>query len=208
MSRTGQSAIVALGALLSWTMLGQLILIENVGARTAFDPWRLLFYLLLLTAPVLTFVPLARWARAPFYDLEATAGWAALGFVVALVTPADPPTLARFLLVLLPLTVALATLATLASYLVGLRVYRRDQRQHDFVRARRQGYLAAIVLVASMLLFSVGTLSPTSAVLLLVIAVLAEMFALTRDSQRVRRTELRASQTPPSRGRTGTTGAR
>lgn len=192
MHQTGQSAIVALGALLSWMMLGQLILIEDVGARSTFDPWRLVLYLLLLAAPVLTFVPLARWARAPIYDLEATAGWAGLGFVIAIVTPADPPTLAQFLLFLLPLTVALATLATMASYLVGLRVYRGDPRRHDFVRARRQGYLAAFVLVAGMLLFSIGTLSPTSVVLLLLVAVLAEMFALNRDSQRMQRTTARS----------------
>ena len=192
MNRTGQSVIVALGALLSWMMLGQLILIEDVGDRPALGLWRLLFYLLLVAAPVLTFVPLARLVSAPFYDVEATVGWATLGFVVAVVSPADPPTLAQFLLLLLPLTLAMATLATLGSYLVGLRVYRGDPRRHDFVRARRQGYLVALVLVASMLLFSVGTLSPTSVVLLIGIAVLAEMFALNRDSQRVRRTAVRS----------------
>jgi len=192
MGRAGQSAIVTLGALLSWAMLGQLILIEDVGSRPTFDPWRLLFYILLLAAPALTFVPLAHWARAPFYDVEATTGWATLGFVVAIVSPADPPSLAQFLLFLLPLTVALATVATLGSYLVGLRVYRDDPRRNDFVRARRQGYLVALMLVASMLLFSVGTLSPTSAVLLLVIAALAEMFALNRDSRRVHRTTMGA----------------
>ena len=188
MGRTGQSAIVMLGALLSWIALGQLVLVENVGERAPFDVLRLLFYMLLLAAPVLTFVPVARWANGPFYDIEATAGWATLGFVVAIVTPANPPTLAQFLLFLLPLTVALASVTTFASYLVGLRVYRGDPRRHDFVRARRQGYLVAIVLVASMLLFSIGTLSPTSAVLLLIVVIMAEMFALTRDSQRVRTT--------------------
>jgi hypothetical protein len=192
MQRTGHTAIVALGALLSWVMLGQLILVKDVGSRSPFDPWRLLLYVLLVAAPLLTFTPLARWAQAPFYDIEATLAWATFGFVVAVVSPADPPSLAQFLLFLLPLTVALATLATLGSYLAGLRIYRGDPRRYDFVRARRQGYLAAFVLVACMLLFSIGTLSPTSAVLLLVIAILAEMFALTRDSQRVRRTVSRS----------------
>jgi hypothetical protein len=40
-------------------------------------------------------------------------------------------------------------------------------------------------MVFCMLLFSIGTLSPTSAMLLLVVAVLVEMFALSRDSQRL-----------------------
>ncbi|MEX2314783.1 MAG: hypothetical protein WD628_03630, partial [Thermomicrobiales bacterium] len=124
---------------------------------------------------------------APLYDIEAIAGWAMLGFVVAIVPPANPPTLGQFLLLLLPLTVALATMSTLGSYLMGLRVYRGDPRRHDIVRARRQGYLATIVLIANMLLFSINALSPTSAVLLVVIAVLVEVFALTRDNQRIGR---------------------
>ena len=192
MSRTGQSTIVALGAVVSWLMLGQLIFVDDAGGHTAFDPWRLLLYVLLVAAPVLAFVPIARWANAPFYEIEATVGWATFGFVVAIVTPADPPTLAQFLVFLLPLTVALATLMTLVSYLIGLRVYRGDPRRRDFVRARRQGYLASMVLVASMLLFSVGTLSATSAVLLLAIAVLAEMFSLSRDGQRLQRDAARS----------------
>ena len=57
MNRTAQAAIMALAALLSWFMLGQMVLVEDVGARSAFDPLRLLFYALLLTAPVFTFVP-------------------------------------------------------------------------------------------------------------------------------------------------------
>lgn len=187
MHRRAQTAIVALAALFSWLMLGQLILVENVGERPAFDPLSLLFYLLLLAAPACTFVPLAGWARAPLYDVEAIAGWATLGFVVAIVPPADPPTLGQFLLLLLPLTVALATLATLVSFLVGLRVYRGDPRRHGIVRARRQGYLVAIVLIANMLLLSIGALSVTSAVLLITIAILAEVFALTRDGQRIGR---------------------
>lgn len=185
MQRFGQSTLVALGALLSWLMLGQLILIEDVGSRSTFDPWRVLMYVLLLTAPILTFVPIARWANAPFFEIEATLGWASLGFVVAVIQPANPPTLAQFLLFLLPLTVALASLTTVASYLVGLRVYRGDPRARDVVRARRQGYLAALSLIACMLLYSVGTFSPTSAVLVLIVAILTEMFALNRDGQRV-----------------------
>lgn len=187
MRRGLQCGVVALSALLSWAMLAQLVIVENVGARSAFDPWRLALYILLLMAPALTFVPLARWVAAPFFDIEAVAAWATLGFIVAVVEPADPPSLAQFLLFLLPLTVALATVASLASYLVGLRVYRDDPRRHDFVRARRQGYLAAIVLVAAMLLYSIGTLSPTSMALLIAIATLAEMFSLSRDGQRLRR---------------------
>ncbi len=185
MRQTGQSAIVALAALLSWLMLRQLI-IDDVGGRSAFDPLRLVFYLLLIAAPMLTFVPISNWLRAPLFEVESVASWATLGFVVAVVTPNNPPSLGQFLVLLLPLTVALATVMTLVSFLAGLRVYRGDPRRYDIIRARRQGYLASFMIIASMLLYSIGTLSPTSATMLLGIAILAEMFSLTRDGQRFR----------------------
>jgi hypothetical protein len=187
MSRASQNTIVAFGALLCWLMLGQLLFVERLDRLPVLSGWRMLFYLLVFLAPLLTFVPIARWMRAPFYEVEAVAGWATLGLVLGLVTPADPPSLAQFLVFLLPLTVALATLGTLASYLAGLRVYRNDPRRYDIVRARRQGYLMAMLAVAGMLLFSVGTLSPSSAALLVLVGVLAEMFALSRDAQRAGR---------------------
>jgi hypothetical protein len=187
MSRASQNTIVAFGALLCWLMLGQLLFVERLDRLPVLSGWRMLFYLLVFLAPLLTFVPIARWMRAPFFDVEAVAGWATLGLVLGLVTPADPPSLAQFLVFLLPLTVALATLGTLASYLAGLRVYRNDPRRYDIVRARRQGYLMAMLAVAGMLLFSVGTLSPSSAALLVLVGVLAEMFALSRDAQRAGR---------------------
>jgi hypothetical protein len=187
MSRASQNTIVAFGALLCWLMLGQLLFVERLDRLPVLSSWRMLFYLLVILAPLLTFVPIARWMRAPFYEVEAVAGWATLGLVLGLVTPADPPSLAQFLVFLLPLTVALATLGTLASYLAGLRVYRNDPRRYDIVRARRQGYLMAMLAVAGMLLFSVGTLSPSSAALLVLVGVLAEMFALSRDAQRAGR---------------------
>jgi len=187
MSRTGQNVIITLGAVFSWLLLWQLLVAERIDEHATFGRWRILFYLLAVLAPLLTFVPIARWARVPFYDIEAVIGWASLVLVVGVVSPSEPPTLFQFLLFLLPLTVALATAGTLVSYLVGLRVYRHDPRRYDFVRARRQGYIMAMVLVAGMLLFSGGTLSPTSAVLLMLVAVLAEMFSLSRDVERSRR---------------------
>jgi hypothetical protein len=186
MTQLARPIAVALAAILAWTLLGQLVFLGNVGDEPALSARRALAYLLLLAAPALTFVPLARWARAPFYDLEAVTGWSLVGFVLVFVTPADPPTLAQFLVFLLPLTVALATALAFVAYLAGLRVYRGDPRRRDFVRARRQGYLAALSLIALALLYGVGTLSPTSALLVLLVGGLAEWFALSHDARRGR----------------------
>jgi hypothetical protein len=135
---------------------------------------------LLFIAPGLTFVPLTRWLHAPLYEVEALAGWASFGFVLVFLAPRATPSLGEFLVFLLPLTIALGTCCTLAAYLAGLRVYRGSARRHDFVRARRQGYLAAICLESLALLHGIGVLTPAGAGLLVLICVLSEALLLSR----------------------------
>lgn len=167
-----------------WLALVRMVFVVDTGSRPALSWPGVTTFALLLLAPAVAIMPLARWSRIPLLDVEAVAGWATFGFVLTFLRPSDPPTLGQFLVFLLPLTVALASVGTLASFAVGLRVYRDDPRCHDVVRARRQGYLGAFFTVALVLLHSVGTLTPTSGAFLLVIVALAEMFWLARGNAR------------------------
>lgn len=167
-------------ALLSWGLLGWLVFAADAGSAPALAPRALAAGALLFIAPATTFMPLARLFRAPLYDMEAIAGWASFGFVLTFLAPRQAPSLAEFLIFLLPLTVALASVGTLGAYLIGLRVFRNDPRRYDFVRARRQGYLAALFLVALALLHGIGVLTAANGVLLLVICVLVEALTLAR----------------------------
>lgn len=176
-----------------WLVLGQLIFVVDVGARPSFGWGEAGTCALLILAPAVTFVPIARWSRIPLYDGEAIAGWATFGFIVTFLRPSDPPTLGQFLVFLIPLTVALATVGTLVSYAAGFRVYRSDPRRFDVVRSRRQGYVGAFFVVALILLHSIGTLTLTSGTFLLVIVALAEMFWLARGSARAKSTRAAAS---------------
>jgi len=180
MNRSLVIGTYVVGTAFAWTALGRLIANDDLAQRGVTSGTGLVACLLLLVAPGATFIPLARWAQAPLYDIEGMLGWGALALTLAFLEPADPPTLAQFLLFLIPLTVSIATVAALVSYLVGLRVYRYDPRRFDFLRARRQGYLASFSLIAIALLHSVGTLSPATGTLLIAVAVLAEMAALSR----------------------------
>lgn len=180
MNRTLLICIYSVGTAFAWLTLGRLVASGDAVRLGITSSVGLLTCLLLVVAPGATFIPLARWCRAPLYDVEGMLGWGALVVTLAFLEPSEPPTLAQFLLFLLPLTVAIATAATLVSYLVGLRIYRDDPRRHDFVRARRQGYLASFTVIAIALLHSVGTLSPATGTLLVAVAVLAEMFVLAR----------------------------
>lgn len=180
MSRVLTALLLSVTALLLWLALGRLILVEDVGRLPVLAPERIIATLLLLIAPAATFLPLARWMRAPLYDLEAVLGWALFGGVLAFVRPDNPPTLLQFLLLLVTLTVALATLLTPLAYLVGLRVLLDDPRRADVVRARRQGYLAAVVLVSLGVLWGAGTLTVPVALLVLGLGTLAEVLVHLR----------------------------
>jgi hypothetical protein len=164
----------------AWLALGYLIFVADVGSKPTFS-WQVVAACgLLIVAPGLVFIPLAKALKVSIYEIEGIAGWAVFGFVLTFITPSDTLSRAEFLIFLLPLTVVIATVATLIAYAFGLRVYRNDPRRHDFLRARRQGYLAALVLVALFLLNSIHVLSVVNGVLLVVIAILCEMFMLSR----------------------------
>lgn len=164
----------------AWLALAYLIFVADVGSKSMFD-WRVMATcLLLLVAPGLVFVPLARALKVSVYEIEGIGGWAVFGFVLTFIAPSNILSRSEFLIFLLPLTVAIATIATPIAYAFGLRVYRNDSRRHDFLRARRQGYLVALVLVALFVLNSIQVLSSVNGVLLVVIAILCEVFMLSR----------------------------
>lgn len=182
----------------AWLVLGWLVFVRNVGELPATEPLVLLAGGLLVAAPALTFVPLARALGAPLYDIEGIAGWATFGFVITFMSPGESLSRGEFLIFLLPLTVAIASVATLIAHAFDRRIHRNAPYRQSFLRARRQGYLAALVVVALFLLHGIQVLSPVSGMLLLVVAILCEVIMLSRDRQEpVRRVE---PQPRPQRG--------
>jgi hypothetical protein len=179
MSRVATGIMLTIWSIVLWLALAQLVLDADTGSESLLSPRPLLTCLLLVAAPALTFFPLARWMDAPLYELEGMLGWGILGFTVAFVDPATPPTLSQFLFFLVSLTMALATLFTLVAWLVALHQQRGVRLRRNLIRARRQGYLGAFSVVALLLLHGAGTLTPMSVVLLLTVVVLGEILATT-----------------------------
>ena len=180
MHRVLKTALVACAALNAWIALALLIFDQNVGALPFVNVKVLAACALLLIAPALTFIPLARALRAPLYEVEGIAGWATFGFVFTFVTPDESLSRTEFLMFLLPLVVVIATVATLVAYAFGVRVYRGTPLQRDFLRARRQGYIVGLVAVALFLLHGIQVLNLMTGALLVVIAMLCEMVMLSR----------------------------
>lgn len=138
----------------------------------------------MVLAPALTFWMLGRVVPVPGYALEGAGGWALLLLVLTYSAPSDPPGLGAFLLLTLPLTVALAVVAQMGAWLLGMRVYRGDGLRDDPLRIRRQGYTLALVCMVGVMLFASGTLSPATVGLLIVIAALTEALAHRRHRPR------------------------
>lgn len=168
-------------ALNLWIALGYLVVSRNAGAEPPLSGIALITYVLLILAPAVTFIPIARWLEAPFYDTEAMLGWATFGYVFAFITPEQPISCGAFLIFLLPLTVVIATLATLVAYSFGRRLSPKKPGRALFFQARREGYLIAISLVVLLLLHSFEVLSPFNGTLLVIIVTLAEALILARS---------------------------
>lgn len=180
MHRSLKIMLIAGAAANAWIALAYFMFVVDVGSLPATNWQVIITCALLLLAPALTFIPLARMLNAALYEVEGIAGWATFGFVLAFVTPGSSLTRTEFLIFLLPLVVVIATLATLVAYAFGFRIYRNTPGQRDFFRARRQGYVVGLVSVALFLLYGIQVLSIVNGVLLIVVAVLCEFVMLSR----------------------------
>jgi hypothetical protein len=170
-----------LGAVISWVTVWTLIVPLDVGSEGAFfAPARVVAYIAFIAAPLLTFMPIARALLIPLYDLEAVVAWSTLLFVLTFINPGSHPPFPVLLLFLISLMMSLATIFTLVSYAVGYRLLTRRSQKYDFLRARREGYLAAMFLVGVLLLRLLDVLSIVNAALLALIIVLLEVFLLSR----------------------------
>jgi len=179
--------LVLCAAALAWTGVYDFIVVRGIGGVPGFwAPERLVAYGTFVLAPAVTFIPISRALRIPLYDLEAMVAWSTLAFVVAFVEPGTQPSLPIVLVFLVPLTMAIATIFTLISAAIGFRLLTRRSQRYDFVRARREGYLAAMFMVGCLLLALLDVLSWVNAALLALIVMLLEVFLLSRNPERAR----------------------
>ena len=176
----GISALV-LAAVAGWIGVFTAIAVWDVGRFTSFwAPQRLAAYALFLAAPGLTFFPIGRALGIPLYDVEALVGWSTLAYVMTFVNPGQRPSVGALLVFLISLVIAVATIATLVAYAVGLRLLTHRHHRYDFVRARREGYLFAIFIGGCALLAMLDVFTFVTAGLLGLIIALLEVFLLSR----------------------------
>jgi hypothetical protein len=173
-------ALMWMAAAAAWADVAYLLLRVDVGAVVyPLHPLRLLYYVLIVLAPALTFFPVARAMGVRTFGLEATACWAGLLAMLAFVPP-DTAGLAGYLGLLACLFGAVASLFLPVGYALGFKLLRLRAHRRDTGRARREAYLAALFVVLSGAMNVGGFYNVLNAVLLALILALVESFALAR----------------------------
>ena len=164
-----------------------LFLFEVGKIEHPWDPWRIVFYVLLLLAPTLTFVPLAMRLKWFFFAPYAVVGWAAFGFLLAFIHPPlatltqreSPLSVWYFFL---DLFVVLTTILAPIAHFIGLRFLTSRTLQHDFVRAWREAGLLALYLVGIAIARSLGLITWPIVLLGLLFLALVEALFLARKA--------------------------
>jgi hypothetical protein len=180
------SITAAVAAGLCWASVAALLLLGDLRAEPGpLAPLRVLFYVAVLLAGALTFLPIERRLALPGLTLEGLGGTALLCYALAFVPPPSGwlfslPDLPVYLLLLLALFWSVSALAMPLVYALGRALFRARARQLDLRRVRRQAHeLGALVTLVGALA-ALRVLTWVSLLLLLLILLIGELLILSR----------------------------
>ncbi|MDP9353608.1 MAG: hypothetical protein M3P51_18970 [Chloroflexota bacterium] len=164
----------------AWADAAYLLVTTNVGAVPGIgNPLRVLYYVLAVVGPALTFFPLGRLMALRSFGFEATLSWAGLLVLVTFVSP-ETAGLFGYLAFLALLFGATASVLLPLGYALGFKLLTLRAHRRDTGRARREAYLGALFVVLSLAMNMGGFYNLLNALLLLGILALVESFALGR----------------------------
>ncbi|HEX5692354.1 MAG TPA: hypothetical protein VFX76_20200 [Roseiflexaceae bacterium] len=177
--------LLAAAAGLCWACAIALLLSGGLDAET--DPLaaqRVIFYVLVLAAGLLTFVPIQQRLRLPGLALEGVAGTALLFYTLAFVPPPTGWLLALpdtpvYIVFIAAVFWSSAAIALPPMYALGRWTFRQRARQYDLRRARRQAHEVGVLLAAIVALAGLRLLTPFGVALIVLILVVAEMLFLS-----------------------------
>lgn len=178
---------------IAWAAWIYFLFIFDVGAfADPGHPWRIVYYVLLLLAPSLTFIPLAvRWGW-PLFAPYAVLSWIALGYLLAFVDPpayildeivagpASPQTLLNVWYIFPLLFALLTTILAPLAYAAGLRLFTSRTHRRDLARAWREAGLLSLYLVGLAIGRSLGILTWPITLLGFLFLALVEALSLAR----------------------------
>lgn len=176
--------VVAL-AVVAWIAALGLLLADPGQLRGAGLGPRALVVLAWMLAAALTFVPIQLRMAIPGIAWQGIIGWGLLGYLLAFV-PAptgwllDLPDLPVYMLLFFAMFYAISAAVAPLMFLLGRHVYRLRIHRLDVGRARRQGYEAGALIVATLIMAGLRVLTPGTFGLLLLVIVLTEALLLSQ----------------------------
>lgn len=176
--------LLAGAAGLCWaSALGLLLGPDLATTPTLFAPLRVIFYLLVLAAALLTFLPLQHRLRTPGLALEGTCGALLVSYAVAFIPPPNGPIynlpeLPVYVIFLGGLFALVSAAALPVVAVIGRRVFQRRARQYDLARSRRQAHEVGALVAALGMLAGLHILAPLSVLLVTLVIVLVEILFL------------------------------
>jgi len=180
------SLLLAAVAGLCWAAALALLLFGNLAAeREPLALQRVLFYALILAAPLLTFAPVERSLHLPGLTVEGVIGAFALLYILAFV-PAPRawllalPELPVYTLLLMALFLCGAALSRPLIHGVSVRLFRARARALDNRRVRRQSYEVGLLVAMVAALAGLRVLTWISLVLLVLALLIAELLFLSQ----------------------------
>ncbi len=182
--------LLAVAAGLCWaSALGMLLGGLDQGAPVL-SPARLIFYVLVLAAGLLTFVPIQRRLELPGLAVQGCGGWFLLAYVLAFVPPPTESLLALpdtpvYLILIAALFWSVSAVALPLLYALGRRMFKQRARQYDQRRARRQAHEVGVFAALCVALAGLRALTPLAVVLVILILVVAELLLLSFIEARV-----------------------
>jgi len=177
--------LLAVSAGLCWACAIALLLsggLQNV--HTLLAPPRVIFYVLVLAAGLLTFVPVQQQLRLPGLALEGIGGTALLFYVLAFVPPPTAWLLALpdtpvYLIFAAALFWSVSACALPPIYALGKWLFRQRARQYDRRRATRQAHEVGAAAVAVAALAGLRLLTAFGVALVALILIVAELLFLS-----------------------------
>jgi len=177
--------LLAVAAGLCWACTIALLLSGSLEAeQNPLAASRAIFYLLVLLAGVLTFVPAQRQLGLPGLAREGVAGTALLLYTLAFVPPPTGWLLALpdtpvYMIFVAAVFWSCSAIALPPIYTLGRWTFRQRARQYDLRRARRQAHEVGALLAAIVCLSGLRLLTPFGIALVVLILVVAEMLFLS-----------------------------
>lgn len=177
---------LALAASLCWTGAFMLLFLADLRSElNLLAPQRLFFYLLVLAAGLLTFMPVQMHMRLPHLTLEGVGGMALLLYTLAFVPPPTGsllslPDLPVYVLFVTALFWSASALILPIMYAIGQRRFHERVRRMDFRRASRQAHEFGALVAATAVLAGLRVLTWVSLLLLTLIIITAEILFLSQ----------------------------